>query len=77
MKRNRESGFTLFELMMVISIMAILSALTIPNMIGYQVMRQPKATILELRKLPPQKSVSPWTPLTQHSATYLNWLNIF
>ena len=49
MSFNKESGFTLFELMMVISIMAILSALTIPNMMGWRDASKLRGAVNNLR----------------------------
>ncbi|MFO7560559.1 MAG: GspH/FimT family pseudopilin [Desulfobacterales bacterium] len=49
MRLNRESGFTLFELMMIISILAILSALTIPNMIGWRDAAKLRSAVNHLR----------------------------
>jgi prepilin-type N-terminal cleavage/methylation domain-containing protein len=49
MSFKKESGFTIFELMMVISIIAILSALTIPNMIGWQNASKLRSAVNSLR----------------------------
>ncbi len=49
MSFKKESGFTLIELMMVIAIMVILSALAIPNMIGWRDASKLRSTVNSLR----------------------------
>jgi len=49
MKRNRESGFSMIELMIVIAVIGILSLLIIPNMIGWQDSSKLRSAVNHLR----------------------------
>src|SRR5680860_839660 len=59
--RNREDGFTLIELMVVILIIAILIAVAIPTFLGFRERAQDRAAQSELR-----------TALTTAKAIYLD-----